>query len=453
MYALALVTADGTLLDVQLNAVYRPSASADDLSFILASDLQWGTVPEVASANLKFISLLNAAAELPEAPEFVILSGDVVDCKFGSAGTLRSQLLGGANDYPRDYLQAWLALAGSRLPLYIVPGNHDGYRFEDPLGRTRSDGLLLFEDTFGPSYAAFDRPPFRFILANSYDLPKAFRTSRRSEQSNVLEKISDKLNTLNWGGGIGAAQLRWLRAQLGLDGAAPNTLIPILVCHHDPRGAFPALKQPKSPAVAWDRRRHMPISTPATDAAMMDLRLPPHSADTEEVHAGSYTPLRRYDSTLRNGDWFEVGLGGSMPSFLGFPGWSRYQQEWHIDLMYDGRWNRVTPQPPAADLLASPDAILRTMIEGKVRAVFKGHDNRFARSHMETGDSIFGQRAEDALLSLGADAGQLSPLRLSAPMSVFHNADIGDIDSDGHGMLWVRAQGQELTVLEVDLVW
>jgi len=104
----------------------------------------------------------------------------------------------GANDYPRDYLQAWLALAGSRLPLYIVPGNHDGYRFEDPLGRTRSDGLLLFEDTFGPSYAAFDRPPFRFILANSYDLPKAFRTSRRSEQSNVLEKISDKLNTLNW---------------------------------------------------------------------------------------------------------------------------------------------------------------------------------------------------------------------------------------------------------------
>ena len=90
--------------------------------------------------------------------------------QFGSAGSLKSKIFGDASDYARDYVQARLALAALHMPLYIVPGNHDGYRFEDISGSTSSDGLLLFESTLGPTYQSFDRPPFRFVLANSYDL-------------------------------------------------------------------------------------------------------------------------------------------------------------------------------------------------------------------------------------------------------------------------------------------
>ena len=152
LYTLAALGPDGSMLDFQMNAVYRPrSGNATPFRFLVAADLQWGTNPTVAIPALKFISLLNAVAASAEAPEFLLLAGDVVDCAFGSAGSIKSKIFGDAADYARDYVQAWLVLAALRLPVYIVPGNHDGYRFEDISGNTSSDGLLLFESTLGPT--------------------------------------------------------------------------------------------------------------------------------------------------------------------------------------------------------------------------------------------------------------------------------------------------------------
>lgn len=449
LYALVKLSGNGGFEDMQLNAVYRPAPGSREFSFIVAADLQWGNDPGVALASLKFVSLLNSLAASQSRPEFVILAGDVVDCQFASAGTMRAKIFGGASDYPRDYLQAWLALANLRIPVYMVPGNHDGYRFEDVLQQTRSDGLLLFESTFGPTYFSFDRPPYRFILINSYDLPDECRTSRRSGRSNAIEMISDKLNTLNWGGGIRARQHQWLRARLGLDGAAPPRLTPILISHHDPRGAYPALKAARGDG-GWSRRRHLPLGAQLEEAELLDLQPAPRSAETHEVRAGYFTPLRTPDSGIRSVEWFELGLAGKLPTNAGFPGWSRYQQEWHLDAIYAGDGNEVRPLPSGAERLVPPQEVLETLAEGQVRAIFKAHDNRFARVSMAAGESILGAQAEAELRLRGADHGRLERLHLKAPLSVFHVADVGDVDSDGHGFFWCVDSTYGLKIYEID---
>ena len=181
LYSLALLGPNRRLVDFQMNAAYRPRDPAGAPSFILASDMQWGDAPGVAGAALSFVSLMNALDLAQRAPEFVVMAGDIVDGQFGSALTLWSKLFGGAENYTRDFLQAWLVLAALRVPIFLAPGNHDGYRFEDAVAGLRSDGLLLFQSTFGPLYHAVDRPPWRIVLLNSYDLPSSSRTIRRGE--------------------------------------------------------------------------------------------------------------------------------------------------------------------------------------------------------------------------------------------------------------------------------
>ena len=43
-----------------------------------------------------------------------------------------------------------------------------------------------------------------------------------------------------------------------------------------------------------------------------------------------------------------------------------------------------------ADGLTTPLALLQTLVDGGVRATFKGHDNRFGRASMDAGESILG---------------------------------------------------------------
>jgi hypothetical protein len=335
LYTLVLLGPDRKLLDLQMNAAYRPADFRDSPSFVVASDMQWGDAPAIASAAVSFVSLMNALHGAGKAPDFIVMVGDVVDGQFGSASNLWSKLFGGAENYTRDFLQAWLVLAALRVPIYLVPGNHDGYRFEDALGELRSDGLLLFQSTFGPLYHAIDRPPWRFVLLNSYDLPNSSRTIRRGEASNVVERFSDRLNVLNWGGGMGAAQHSWLRYQLGLDGAPPVKLSVALMMHHDPRGGYPALRREfQQRQNQWTTDRHVPITTDLMELTGMSLQRTPRFADTEEIHIGFYTPLRDERTLVRGSEWFDLGIRVSLPDSLGWPGWSKYQQGWHSPALY-----------------------------------------------------------------------------------------------------------------------
>lgn len=453
LFAIALRGPDGRTRDFQMNAAYRPAAPDAPPELVVAGDLQWGDNPVVSRKIVSWVSLMNALAADARAPEAIVLVGDIVDCGFGSAGSLWTKLFSGASDYTRDYLQVWLALAALRVPTHIVPGNHDGYRFQDAVGQTRSDGLLLFESTFGPLYHSFDRPPYRFVLLNSYDLPKDSRTSRRGDNSTFFESVSDKLNVLNWGGGIGSSQLAWLRARLGLDGAQASGLTPVLALHHDPRGAYPALRQQAFDTQPWTTQRHLPFGAKPTELRALQSRPTPHSSQTEEVHVGYYTPLRDGTSGTRSTEWFDLGAGVGLPTSVGYPGWSKYQQEWHGRQLYRKSFFDVVAPATGASELADPAQVLRAVVEGRVTAIFKGHDNRFGRAQMAAGESVFGRAGEEALLRTGGDEGlrgALSQLRLLAPLAVFHNADVADIESDGHGFLWLRVRAGQLEALEID---
>ena len=447
LYAVLVVGDDDRLLDWQLNAAYRPS-SESAFRFALGADAQWGDSPAVVAAVTGWISMLNALADGPEAPEFVLFPGDVVDCAFGSANSIQSRILGGARDYPRDYLQAWLAFAALRVPIYMVPGNHDGYRFEDAIGATSSDGLLLFESTFGPTYQVFDRPPLRFVLPNSYDLPDLARTTRRTPASEFVESVSDKLNVLNWGGGLQEPQHAWLRRSLGLDGGELKGLLPVLVLHHDPRGAYPALRPEAD--VHWDSRRHEPMSLPVA-AWTLNLTAAPRSDETEEIHAGYYSPIRFPDSEVRSSQWFDLGTRPSLPPSRGNPGWSRYQEEWHLAVEMETTFEDLRALGADGEALVPPAQVLATLVEGRVRAIFKGHDNRFATAELPAGESILGRASAEALSALSPDDASLASLRLQAPLTVHHTADVGDVDTDGHGFLWVEVDPSgTMTVLEID---
>ena len=451
LYSLALLGADRRLVDFQVNAAYRPRDSAGAPSFIVASDMQWGDAPGVAGGALSFVSLMNALDIEKRAPEFIVMAGDVVDGQFGSALSLWSKLFGGAENYTRDFLQAWLVLAALRVPIFLVPGNHDGYRFEDAVGELRSDGLLLFQSTFGPLYHAIDRPPWRIVLLNSYDLPSSSRTIRRGEASNIVERFSDRLNVLNWGGGIGAAQHDWLRYQLGLDGAPPTKLSVALVLHHDPRGGYPALRRDfQQRRHQWTTERHVPVSTDLVELTAMSAQRTPRFSDTEEIHNGYYTPLRDERTLVRGSEWFDLGVRVSVPDSLGWPGWSKYQQGWHSPALY-GRGFSDLRRYAATDLVP-PEKVLRTIIDGQVRVIFKGHDNRFAHARMKAGESIFTQAAEESLLQMSRmeRKRELQDLQLLTPLDVYHVADLSDFNSDGHGFFWVSSESNKLTVLEID---
>jgi hypothetical protein len=453
LFALALQGPDGHVRDFQMNAVHRPRAPDAPPELVVAGDLQWGDNPSVSRKILSWVSLMNALAVEGRAPEAIIVVGDIVDCGFGSARSLWTKLFAGATDYPRDYLQAWLALAALRVPAHLAPGNHDGYRFEDAVGQTRSDGLLLFESTFGPLNHSFDRPPYRFVLLNSYDLPIDSRTTRRGDKSTLFESVSDKLNVLNWGGGLGRQQLAWLRNRLGLDGAPSPGLAPVLALHHDPRGAYPALRPHAADEVPWTTLRHLPFGVQPSELRALQARPTPHSDQTEEIHVGHFTPLRDAKSGVRSTEWFDLGGGVNVPISIGYPGWSRYQQEWHARLVFRRSFFDVREPDELTSGLADPADVLRTIVEGRVGVIVKGHDNRFGRAHMEAGECIFGRAAEEELLrSEGDDAlrGALGGLHLRVPLSVFHDADVADIESDGHGFLWLRVRDGQLEALEID---
>ncbi len=451
LYALVLLDERRRLVDSQLNAVYR-GTEGDTFRFVVAADLQWGDSCAVAASVLRFVAFLNGLAlhgDPATSPEFAIVAGDVVDASFASAGSFMRQVFVGA-DYPRDYLQAWLALAKLRIPVYLVPGNHDGYRFEGALGSTASDGLLLFEGTFGPLYHSFDRPPFRFVFLNSYDLPPQYRSVRRSAASSFLERLAPKFNVLNWGGGMRRAQHQWLAGRLGLAGPEKPGH-PVVVLHHDPRGSYPAVRPiAAAPENAWTTTRHFPITAAAGDRRSVFAPSAPGFAETVETHVGYYTPLRDPRSAIRVGDWFDLGIAPAMPETKGFPGWIRFQQGWHSNFVYTGGLEdaaRFETEPE----LAPPDEILGTLAAGRVREIFKGHDNRFGRAALRRGESIFGPAAATDLARWGGERARalVGGTRLAEDLTVYHAADVADLTSEGHGYLWVEASGDSLRVTEI----
>jgi hypothetical protein len=182
----------------------------------------------------------------------------------------------------------------------------------------------------------------------------------------------------------------------------------------------------------------------------MSLLRTPRFADTEEIHLGFYTPLRDERTLVRGSEWFDLGIRVSLPDSLGWPGWSKYQQGWHSPSLF-GQGFADIRRYTSTDLLP-PATILRTIVDGQVRVIFKGHDNRFAHARMTAGESIFTRAAEEGLLQMtpAERRKELQELQLLNSLDVYHVADLSDFNTDGHGFFWVKGDTNTFTVLQID---
>jgi hypothetical protein len=432
------------IVDLQFNAVYVKADDEKPFQFVVAGDFQWGMNDEVLKCVLRFVQVMNMrwVAGGEEKPEFAIIVGDLVDCNYGSRDTDISIF---NYTYTKEYLQLWLAMVGLRMPCYCIPGNHDGYRYRNDMGGTQEDGLWCFRSTFGPLYYAFDRGGYRFLCLNSYDLPTVYRTARVMPFNIELhEWIVPRFNLLNWGGGMQSNQFRWLKTMLETpaegEGKKGKSL---MFLHQDPRGSYPALK--KGESTMFDVKRHVPISLGLDQRNV--IQYAPRWDQTEEIHVGYYSPIRLYDSCIRSKDWFEALMP---PSSRGYPGWIRYQQGWHAPYAYVGDFNSPESFADLEYPLADPLDILQLIAEHEVRAIFKGHDNHFCQKMIRKGEFII-----PPILSMYGKKERRERIRElyvrnEGGLAIYHVADIGDGDSEGHGYFLVRIDGEEILVRQID---
>ncbi len=148
-------------------------------------------------------------------PEFIVVSGDLV---FGGP-------------YAPEYAWAFEFLRRFSIPLFLVPGNHDGYVSGGGLLR---DGLEYWKQVIGPPYYSFDYGGKQHVVClNTYDGP----APRRDGWYVAVQQ---------WGGAMGPDQLAWLERDLRSAGDAGRNSI--IVAHHDPRGNVHAFGGATSPA-------------------------------------------------------------------------------------------------------------------------------------------------------------------------------------------------------------
>jgi len=142
---------------------------------------------------IKEINLLN--------PDFVVITGDLVYGRFLFFG-----------NYKRQYGKCWEILQEFDVPIYLCPGNHDGYI------QMGEDGFKYWKKYFGPLYYSFDYGDTHFVCVNSYNWTDRMRRSFL-------------FIPLNWGGCIQEKQLRWIERDLDFHG---NAKLKFILLHHNP---------------------------------------------------------------------------------------------------------------------------------------------------------------------------------------------------------------------------
>lgn len=143
-------------------------------------------------------------------PDFAVLGGDLV--------------WGG--NLPDEIGTLSRILPDTQVPLFTIPGNHDGYAFYNG-DVLKEDGREFFHRNFGPSYFSFDAGDLHLVMINSYDGVSGRRKAARL----ILALPAD-----NKGGFVGETQLAWLEADLADAEAAGKTIV--MFAHHDPRGPY-----------------------------------------------------------------------------------------------------------------------------------------------------------------------------------------------------------------------
>jgi hypothetical protein len=209
----SFTTAGQSKQDCQRHAVAVVKSFDAPFTFVQISDYHMGDpraekqFPGMDIAKVR-VAALDAANRLN--PAFAVITGDITA-------------------YPETYEWAYPAAAKeildhARIPLIIIPGNHDFYAFSDDNGNISIDGRAIWPDFFGPTHTVLDYGRFRFVCFNSYDWGP--------EPRNMNDKYQLKAGvTHTYNGTLSKQEFAWVRN--ALDSADGRT--PILVAHHGPR--------------------------------------------------------------------------------------------------------------------------------------------------------------------------------------------------------------------------
>ena len=175
----------------------------DDFKFIHISDIHFGDPRgflESVTETIGFKSIKRCIKEVNMLhPDFVIISGDIV---FGQLYPF---------EYNIEYKKSYELLQTFDVPIFLIPGNHDGYN------RIIEDGFDLWQRYFGPLNYSFDFGNYHFTGVNTFDMPKLYR-------------LTFLFIPLNWGGSISDDQLQWIQNDLEKSDADLN----FMFLHHNP---------------------------------------------------------------------------------------------------------------------------------------------------------------------------------------------------------------------------
>jgi 3',5'-cyclic AMP phosphodiesterase CpdA len=223
------------LVIVLLAAALIAAAEQPGFSFAVFTDIQYGDQPDSGKREYRrslgklrdAVGVLNQRRDLA----FAIQLGDLIDSRAADLDTI---------------LPAWQSLS---VHTYNVAGNHD---FSAP----RAELFRRLDLRNG--YYEFTRPGWRFLVLNGMDLSVG-----SPEGSAMLQRLKDAgaLNAQDWNGGIGSAQLAWLKERLAKAAASHEHVIAF--CH------FPILTESSTPAhLLWnhDEVRQVLEASPAVAA-------------------------------------------------------------------------------------------------------------------------------------------------------------------------------------------
>ncbi len=193
-------TSSGMISDTQPHSVCVVDEYNKDFSFVHLTDMHVGSPrnnldsTEVNEAGFwspdKFRRWLYIQKTIREVnllkPDFVVITGDIV---FGQLNPL---------EYVYEYEEIYRVLKEFKVPVYIVPGNHDCYAQDAMI----TDGQLYWTNYFGPRYFSFNYGPYaHFTGADSFDWDKS-------------DRAGAELLVKTWGGQIREAQMSWIRSDL-----------------------------------------------------------------------------------------------------------------------------------------------------------------------------------------------------------------------------------------------
>lgn len=217
MYDLTLVIPSQSISDRQFNSFKVMRENAKNFTFAVLADSQFNDPRGIFSPgnyNKEKYNTRSIVEQIKKElralqPAFVIYCGD---------------LLFGLN-YEYEYQGAWDVWKDAGVPIFMVPGNHDGYasiRSRTVLGIRQPvrDGLKDWRKMIGPNYFSFDWGGLHFQGVNSYD----GTPERRDSFLIVIE---------NYGGDLMPAQMDWIAWDLAGTG---RTAVPFM--HHCPLATY-----------------------------------------------------------------------------------------------------------------------------------------------------------------------------------------------------------------------